>query len=142
MKFFKVIFGALALLFVIWLGFGMIWWQSNHDEVLQAVDQAMLEGETIGKDSSDAECLQTYLDIMRDCREMTCSIQNQVFLKACLEHSRATGTLCAQTPSQSELIQLAKWASKLCLDSNIQNSHCAAGLQEVAIYCSASTLGP
>ncbi|MDX1692514.1 MAG: hypothetical protein R3208_02040 [Ketobacteraceae bacterium] len=135
MKIVGIIFGILIALVVLWMGFGFVWWQSNHEEVRQLVDQAMEEGRTIGQDSTDQECLDTYLGIMKDCKEMTCTIQNQVFLKTCLQHSSPTGTLCAGTPAQDELLDLARWATEVCLDRNIENPNCAAGLQEVALYC-------
>ncbi len=135
MKIFGIIVGGLALLFILWLAYGFIWWQNNHEEVMQVVDQAVQEGQDIGRDSSNAECLQTYLDIMKDCHDMTCSIQNQVFLKTCLEYSDTDTNLCAAVPSQENLIEFAKWATKTCLDQQIENSHCAAGLQEVAFHC-------
>lgn len=135
MRILGIISGALALLFILWIGFGFIWWQNNQDEVLQVVDQAVQEGEAIGRDSTDADCLQTYLDIMQDCEDMKCSIQNQVFLKTCLEYSKSSATLCATTPTQDSLIEFAKWAAQTCIDQQVENSHCAAGLQEVAFHC-------
>lgn len=135
MKVLGILFGALILFFIIWIGSGVVWWQSNQEEVMQAVEQATQEGQAIGRDSTDVECLQTYLDIMRDCKEMTCSIQNQVFLKACLDSSEMTPAFCAGIPKQSDLMDLAKWATQKCVDSQVDNAHCAAGLQEVAVYC-------
>lgn len=135
MKVIGVLLGVFLALFILWMGFSFLWWQNNHEEVMQAVDQAVIEGQEIGKDSTDAECLTIYLDIMRDCQEMTCSIQNQVFLKTCLEYSQATSGFCATIPPKKDLIDFAKWAAKQCLNQQVENSHCAAGLQEAAIYC-------
>ncbi len=135
MKVIGIIFGILAALFILWMGFGFVWWQNNHEEVKQLVDQALVEGEEIGRDSTDEECLEIYLGVMKDCGEMTCTIQNQVFLKTCLEHSAPSATLCAAAPAKDELIDLASWATEICQDHGVTNPNCAAGLQEVALYC-------
>lgn len=134
MKIVGLVIGAMVAMFVLWMGFSYVWWQSNHKEVMQAVDQAVIEGREIGRDATDRECMTIYLEVMRDCKEMTCSIQNQVFLKSCLEHSERT-ELCASVPSKDELMTFAKWAANTCLTYQVDNNHCAAGLQEVAFYC-------
>ena len=135
MKIVGIIFGILIALLLLWMGFGFVWWQSNHEEVKQLVDQALAEGEAIGRDSTDQECLDTYLGIMKDCNEMNCTVQNQVFLKTCLDYSSPTGNLCASAPAKDELLDLAKWATEVCLGNDVENPNCAAGLQEVALYC-------
>lgn len=135
MKFLGILFAAIAAFFLLWMGFGFIWWQNNHQEVMQKVDQAVVEGQEIGKDASDQECLSIYLDIMRDCKEMACSIQNQVFLKSCLSHANTRAGLCNGVPDTDDLIALARWAAQVCEDHQLPQSHCAGGLQEVAIYC-------
>ncbi|MCG8316365.1 MAG: hypothetical protein MI976_24400 [Pseudomonadales bacterium] len=139
MKFLGILFAILAALFLLWMGAGFVWWQSNHEEVKKAMSQAVEEGEAIGRDSTDAECLDTYLAIINDCKEMTCSIQNQVFLKTCLENSQYTHSFCQAVPSKESLMTFAKWAAQTCLDRNIENPNCAAGLQEVSIYCKAKS---
>lgn len=135
MKIIGIIFGALAALLIFWMGFGFVWWQNNHEEVKTLVDQALEEGKAIGLDSTDQECLDAYLGIMKDCEDMTCTIQNQVFLKTCLEYSERTDTLCASAPAQDDLIDLAAWATDVCQGRDMTNPNCAAGLQEVALYC-------
>ena len=135
MKIIGIIFGILAALLILWVGFGFVWWKNNHEEVKQLVDQALQEGKAIGQDSTDQECLDAYLGIMKDCAEMTCTIQNQVFLKTCLEYSERTETLCASAPPQDDLIDLAAWATEVCQGQGVTNPNCAAGLQEVALYC-------
>lgn len=135
MKIVGIVFGILIALFVLWIGFGFFWWQSNQEEVKVLVDQALVEGEAIGRDSTDQECLDTYLGVMKDCDEMTCTLQNQVFLKTCLRHSSPTASLCESAPAKDELLDLAKWATNVCLGNDVENPNCAAGLQEVALYC-------
>lgn len=134
MKILRTIVMSLIILVLLWMVGTYFWLNSNQDEIQARSEQALIEGKEIGSTSTDKECFETYLGIMPDCDAPTCAIQNQVFLRACLAHSKAT-PWCNQIPIDKSLISLARWAADECMARNIKNAQCASGLQEAVFYC-------
>lgn len=136
MKILRYLLIAVVFLIVLWIGFSLLWWNKNQDEVLQRTEQALVEGKEIGQHATDEECVNAYIEIMPECDSIACGIQNQVFLQTCLEHSSAT-PWCNSVPAKAGVLEMARWAADLCMKAKVDNPQCASGLQEAVTYCKA-----
>lgn len=126
--------GALALLAVVVIVAGMIWWRRNGGEYTARAGEAAREGARAGLVGDEAACFETAQRRIGTDATMADNFAVGAFARACLEYSRETPGFCDNVPPVTAIRRSAEWAQQRC---GAGNTTCQQVSQVVQQYCAA-----
>jgi hypothetical protein len=126
--------GALALLAVIAIVAGTIWWRRNGDELTARAGEAAREGARAGLVSDEAACFETAPRRIGTGATVADNFAVGAFARACLEFSRETPGFCDNVPPVTALRRSTEWAQQRCGAGNTACQHVSQVVQQ---YCAA-----
>ena len=126
--------GMLALLAVIAIVAGTIWWRRNGGELTTRAGEAAREGARAGLVSDEAACVETSQRRIGAGASIGDNFAAGSFARACLEYSRETPGFCDNVPPVTSIRRGAEWAQQRCGAGNTACQHVSQVVQQ---YCAA-----
>lgn len=99
----------------------------NKDAVIAKTKQIASEAKEFGEKTDNQGCVDESISRYKASPGFTAAISNSIFLRICLDNSRATPGFCDGVPRQTEFMKAAQWKIEQCRrvelsrDSNCQN---------------------
>ena len=125
---------GVALLVVVG-GAGVYYVSKHKQELLDAGNKVMDEGEKFGAQTDNDGCLAEA--IARTKREpgFSAGIKHNLFLRACLEASRPAPGFC-DVPKRTEFMKSAQWQQQKCQDAGLAaDTYCSQLFTQVQQFC-------
>jgi hypothetical protein len=96
------------------------------------------DGQTFGKKSNQQACLDRALNQFDGCLGFSCTVNQGVFLKACLSQAEESIGFCAGVPKYREkpTEDDKSWAKHYCWDNNIGGEGCRLLMKQQQYFCS------
>ena len=118
---------VVVLLVIGVVGVGVFWVMKNKDAWMARAKEVATEAKAFGSRTDNQGCVDEGLARYKKDPGLSSVISNSVFMRACLEASRATSGFCDNVPKQTEFIKTAQWRLNQCRqvglgsDNNCQN---------------------
>lgn len=99
----------------------------NKDAVIAKTKQIASEAKEFGEKTDNQGCVDESISRYKASPGFTAAISSSIFLRICLDNSRATPGFCEGVPRQTEFMKAAQWKIEQCRrvelsrDSNCQN---------------------
>lgn len=126
----------IVLLVVGVVGAGVFWWMRNKDELMSRAKEVATDAKDFGSNSDNQGCVNE--GIARYKREpgFTSTISNAIFMRTCLDASRATPGFCDDVPKPTEFTKSAQWRTEQCRRVDLsRDSYCQQLFQPVQQFC-------
>lgn len=138
MKVWKTVLVLAAVLVAAVVVLGPDWLESWNAQRAQEAKQYRLQGETYGRTADTQQCMDTALNNLQGCVGNTCTINQGVFLKACLSVAVPNPVLCEGIPPfRNKMLEKEKeWARYFCADKAITHDGCRFLLRRQQAFCS------
>ncbi|MFC6670646.1 hypothetical protein [Marinobacterium aestuariivivens] len=136
----KVLLGLLLLLlaasFWAWR-YGPGWLVQFNAQQQQARTASEAEGHGFGRQSDQQGCLDRALTDFNACSGYDCTLQQDFFLKACLEEAAPSAGFCDGVPAYREQPSEddKTWARHRCWDLDIRGEGCRLLLRQQQYWC-------
>lgn len=101
--------------------------------------QAFIQrGEAFGAQGNQFGCLEKTLEATKECRGFSCSINDTVFFKSCLNTAAPSAGFCKDVPPFSEELSEddKAWIKDSCLLSNVYSDSCKLVMKQRMLFCS------
>ena len=118
---------VVVLLVIGVVGVGVFWVMKNKDAWMARAKEVATDAKAFGSRTDNQGCVDEGLARYKKDPGLSSVISNSVFMRACLEASRATSGFCDNVPKQTEFIKTAQWRLNQCRqvglgsDNNCQN---------------------
>ncbi|MBY4676542.1 hypothetical protein [Marinobacterium arenosum] len=140
MKAWKLILAALLLLALLIGWQGPKWLQAWNAERAEEAQLFIKQGSEYGSQHNQQACLDRALTKLtqQDCDGNTCTINQGLFLKACLAVAEPSATFCEGVPPYrlKPLEDESEWARFFCSDREISHDGCRFLLRRQQYFCS------
>lgn len=99
----------------------------NKDAVIAKTKQIATEAKDFGEKTDNQGCVDEAISRYKAEPGFTKAIGTSIFMRICLDNSRATPRFCDEVPKQMEFMKAARWKIEQCRrvdlsrDSNCQN---------------------
>ena len=99
----------------------------NKDAVIAKTKQIATEAKEFGEKTDNRGCVDESISRYKADPGFTSAISSSIFMRICLDNSRATPGFCDDVPKQMEFMKAARWKIEQCRradlsrDSNCQN---------------------
>ena len=132
------IVGGLAVLLILVMVAGRLWWRGNS----AAFQQAMENGHAAGARLTARQCVDSVLHRHAAASDFGQSMPQSLFLGGCLQTARQLPALCAESPDQG-IMASAQWTLRICHERGLSDRLCPTVLQPLLSACrQASRRGP
>ncbi len=134
--------------FVLVIIIGLYAWV-NKDRWLMEFNQSRVEqteqfksaGDRYGMSNDQQACLDKALNEFDGCLGYSCTVNQGIFLKACLNQAQPSPGFCEGVPEYREkpTEDDKSWAKYYCWDNNIRGEGCRLLMKQQQYFCSGST---
>ncbi len=134
------------LIFLLLLVIAAVYGWINRDSWLAGFNQERAvttarfkqDGESVGKAVDQQECLDRALRQFDGCLGYSCTVNQGVFLKACLSQATESQGFCDGVPEYREkpTEDDKNWAKYYCWDRNIRGEGCRFLMKQQKYFCS------
>jgi uncharacterized membrane protein len=106
---------------------GVFWFYRNKDALVAKTKAIATDARNFGENSDNQGCVDESVSRYKAESGLTSVISTSIFMRICLDSSRATPGFCDDVPKQREFIKAAQWKRDQCRlvnldrDSNCQN---------------------
>ena len=117
----------------------------------KTLKDALAEGYKIGKESNEQQCLNIIVSRVNERNlskskkkaNFTQMTTDGLFLKGCLEKSKASNGFCKDIPNKKEFRKSVRWRLLRCRELHLEKNTCTVLLGVIQNYChvTRSTLG-
>ena len=116
------------------------WWNENAAKIAEAGLAASDEGRKAGASLGESGCLDKAVERHRvdDNRTILGTVRTTLFLRACLDASKAEAVFCEGVPAKGEVLATGTWAGNRCANLGFTDPYCAQMFNQIAEYCSSS----
>jgi hypothetical protein len=103
------------------------WFYRNKDALMAKTKAIATEAKNFGESTDNQGCVNETVSRYKAEPGLTSTISNSIFMRICLDASRATPGFCDDVPKPREFIKTAQWKRDQChavdldRDSNCQN---------------------
>ena len=127
-----IVLGVIAV-----IAGGAYWWSRNKDSLIARGKAEMTEGRDLGRTTDNQGCVdQSMLRYKKD-PGFTSVIATTLYLKSCLDVSRATPGFCDEVPKSSEFTKSGSWRAEKCNEVGLgSDTYCHQLLAPVQDFCS------
>lgn len=126
--------GALAVLIIVLMVAGGIWWSRNSDEFEGGAQVAARDGARFGLARDEAACFDEGKRRAAAATTIQATFGVGSFVRSCLEYSRPTAGFCDNVPPPTSIGRTSAWQSQRCGDdmicrnvSQVQQTYCTEG---------------
>ena len=109
----------------------------NHERAQQSTVLKQ-QGADFSKTANQAQCLQQSFKQLGKCFAYGCTLDQGVFLKACLSHAQPSEHFCDGIPRYKEKPseEDKSWLKNSCWDKNLNAEGCKFLLKQQVYFCS------
>ena len=86
----------------------------NKDAVIAKTKQIATEAKDYGEKTDNQGCVDESISRYKTSPGFTATISNGIFMRICLDNSRATPGFCENVPKQMEFMRTAQWRNEQC----------------------------
>jgi len=127
---------VIVLLVVGVIGFGAVWWMRNKDELMSRAEKVVTEAKDFGANSDNQGCVDEAVARYKREPGFTNAISTAIFMRPCLDASRATPGFCEHVPKPTEFTKSAQWRTEQCRRVDLsRDSYCQQLFQPVQQFC-------
>ncbi|BBB31602.1 hypothetical protein [Neptunomonas japonica] len=114
------------------------WLADFNQERAVITEQFKHDGQAYGQTTDQQNCLDTTLQQFDGCLGFSCTVNQGVFLKACLSQAKASEGFCdgvpeyRETPTEDD----KAWAKYYCWNHNIKGEGCRFLMKQQKYFCS------
>ncbi|WP_293266905.1 hypothetical protein [Neptunomonas sp.] len=133
---------AMSLILVFAAVYGWLnrdsWLASFNQERVVKTTEFKQKGASLGQEVDQQQCLDTALQQFDGCLGFSCTVNQGVFLKACLSQAEATPDFCDSVPEYREkpTEDDKAWAKYYCWNNNIKGEGCRFLMKQQQYFCS------
>ena len=115
---------------------GVYWISRNKDTWIARGKEVITEGQNFGRKSDNQGCVDESVSRYKKDPGLGSVISNSIFVRACLDSSRATPGFCDEVPKQIEFIKSAQWRVEQCRRVELANdNNCQQLFKPVQQFC-------
>src|SRR5438105_13407388 len=115
---------------------GVYYVYRNKDAWLARAKEVATEGKDFGKHTDNQGCVDEGISRYKKDPGLTGVLSNSVFLRTCLEASRATSGFCDNIPKATEFVKTAQWRVQQCRQVGLgSDSNCPNLFTPVQQFC-------
>lgn len=131
-----IVAAVIVVLVVGVIGAGVYWWTRNKDALIGRAKEVMTEGRAFGHDSNNQGCVDESISRYKKEPGFTSAVSNSIFMRSCLDSSRATPGFCDDVPKETEFIKSAQWRLAQCRRVDLEkDSYCQQLFQPIQQFC-------
>jgi hypothetical protein len=118
------------------VGVGVFYVMRNKDAWLARGKEVAEEGRNFGNTTDNQGCVDEGMSRYKKEPGFTSILSNTIFMRTCLESSKATPGFCDQVPKQTEFMKTAEWRLKQCRLAGLQgDNQCQNLFTPVQQFC-------
>jgi hypothetical protein len=126
----------IVLLVVGVVAAGVFWWMRNKDELMARAKEVVTEGRDFGRQADNQACVDESISRYKKEPGFGSALSTTMFMRSCLDESRATPGFCDQVPKETEFIKSGQWRAEQCRNVDLAgDSYCQQMFQPVQQYC-------
>ena len=115
---------------------GGFWWMRNKDALISRAKEVVAEGQDFGRGTDNQGCVDESIARYKKEPGFTNAISIGIFMRTCLDNSKATPGFCDTVPKETEFIKSGKWRAEQCSNYALAgDSYCQNLFQPVQQYC-------
>ena len=115
---------------------GGIWFYRNKDALKAKLDTITAEARDFGKNTDNQGCVNETVSRYKAEPGITSAMSNAIFVRICLDNSRATPGFCESVPKQREFMKTAQWRKEQCQRAGLErDSYCEGLFTPVQQFC-------
>ena len=115
---------------------GGIWFYRNKDALKAKLDTVTTEARDFGKNTDNQGCVTESISRYKAEPGITSAMSNAIFVRVCLDNSRATPGFCECVPKQREFMKAAQWKKDQCRQAGLESdSYCESLFTPVQQFC-------
>jgi len=115
---------------------GGIWFYRNKDALKAKLDTVTTEARDFGKNTDNQGCVTESISRYKAEPGITSAMSNAIFVRVCLDNSRATPGFCESVPKQREFMKAAQWKKDQCQRAGLEgDSYCESLFTPVQQFC-------
>ena len=132
-----IIVAVLIVLVVVGvIAAGAFWWSRNKDTLIAKGKAQVTEGRETGLKTDNQGCVEKSLERYKAERGFYSAIGNSIFMRTCLESSRATPGFCDEVPRQTSFKDSAQWRIEQCERFDLSgDKYCQQLFSPVQQFC-------
>jgi len=100
-------------------------------------ESALGNGRDFGRATKQSSCMDEAFKKRNECRDLTCSMEAELFLEGCLDTSQKEASLCADAPSEDNLANTIYWRMARCEEYKAPTSACNRLMATLQEHCAA-----
>lgn len=137
MKAWKWMLLSVALIAALLAALAPGWLEEWNVQRAEEAKQFRAQGVSFGQANDTQSCLDAAMDGLKGCQGNTCTINQGLFLKACLEVAEPNPVLCEGIPPfRNKMLEKEKeWARYYCRDKGIAHEGCRFLLRRQQSFC-------
>src|SRR5687768_4441343 len=132
-----IIVGLVIVLGVIAVVAGAaFWWSRNKDTLIARGKAEISEGQTLGRTTDNQGCVDQSVLRYKNEPGFTNLLATTIYMRSCLDVSRATPGFCDEVPRPSEFTKSAQWRVAQCAKVNLSgDNYCQQLFAPVQDFC-------
>jgi hypothetical protein len=132
----------VAMVVVLFIGSGVVWWMRNKDGLIAHGKEAAAEGKQFGQGTDSQRCVDEALSRYRKEPGLGSVTWNSIFMRMCLDESRLIPGFCDSVPKTTEFLRTAQWRIEQCSRIGLSNdTYCPNLFQPLQTFCERSRAG-
>ena len=113
-----------------------IWFYRNKDAIQTKLDNVTTEARDFGKNTDNQGCVNESISRYKADPGFTSAMSNAIFVRICLDNSRATPGFCEAVPRQTEFRRTAQWRKEQCQRAGLErDSYCESLFTPIQQFC-------
>ena len=112
------------------------WFYRNKDALQSKINDITTEARDFGKNTDNQGCVNETISRYKTGPGITSAMSNAIFVRICLDNSRATAGFCEGVPKQREFMKTAQWRKEQCQSAGLErDSYCESLFTPVQQFC-------
>ena len=136
LKVLLIVLGIIILLVVGLFAAGGVWFYRNKDALKGKLDTINTQAREFGQNTDNQGCVNETISRYKAEPGFTSAMSNAIFVRVCLDSSRATPGFCEAIPKQTEFRRTAQWRKEQCQRAGLEgDSYCESLFTPVQQFC-------
>src|SRR5256885_3601193 len=110
---------TVVVLLIAVVGVGIYWVSKHGPELARSAEKNVREGRDFGESTDDNGCVSETISRYKKEPGFNTSIVTNLFLRGCLDTSRATQGFCDGVPARTEFMKSGQWQVKKCEEASL-----------------------
>lgn len=113
-----------------------IWFYRNKDAIQSKLDNVTTEARDFGKTTDNQGCVNETVSRYKADPGLTSAFSYAIFMRICLDNSRATPGFCESVPKQREFMKTPQWRKEQCQRAGLErDSYCESLFTPIQQFC-------